>query len=345
MIFSPDDTKYMRRALALARAGAGHVSPNPMVGAVITAPDGRIIGEGWHRRFGGPHAEVNAVRSVADADRALFPQSTIYVTLEPCSHYGKTPPCAKLLVECGFRRVVVAAGDPNPQVAGRGIAMLRQAGIEVDEGLLADESRSLNAAFHTAHILHRPFITLKWAMSADGFMDCDRAADGRPAKFSTPLTQTLVHARRAVHDAIAVGARTALADNPRLDTRLFAGPSPRPVVFDHRGIASEAPLLADPRRTIYISQSTPLEETLRSLYREEGITSLLVEGGASLLNSFIQSGLWDEAYVEVSPHPLASSGRIPAPAIGAIPCKVEKFGSNTVSTYRSEACAARFGKR
>ena len=146
--------KYMRRALRLAYNGYGFVSPNPMVGAVIAGPDGQIIGEGWHRAYGGPHAEVNAVASVDEHDRALFPESTIYVTLEPCSHYGKTPPCAKLLTECGFKRVVVGAGDPNPKVAGRGIAMLRDAGIEVVEGVLEAECRLINKRFMTAHFCH-----------------------------------------------------------------------------------------------------------------------------------------------------------------------------------------------
>lgn len=345
MTFTATDTAYMRRALQLARAGAGHVSPNPMVGAVIAAPDGRIIGQGWHRVYGGPHAEVNAVRSAAPADRELLPQSTIYVTLEPCSHYGKTPPCAKLLAECGFRRVVVAAGDPNPRVAGRGIAMLRQAGVEVDTGLLADESMALNAAFHTAHTLRRPFITLKWAMSADGFMDHLRQPDGPAARFSTAVTQTAVHSRRACHDAIAAGAATVLADNPRLDTRLVAGHSPRPVVFDRHAIADGAPLLSDPRSTIHLTDGAPLADTLARLYSDEGITSMLVEGGASLLRSFIEAGLWDEAYVEVAPRALGENGRTKAPAMPCAPLEVVHTGPNTVFTYRSQACSERFPKR
>ena len=175
--FSAADRVYMARALQLARAGRGHVSPNPMVGAVIVSADGRIIGEGWHRRFGQGHAEVNAVASVAEADRPLLHSATIYVTLEPCSHYGKTPPCAKLLIDCGIGRVVIASGDPNPKVSGRGVAMLREAGIEVAEGLMADEARALNRPFMTAHTLRRPFVTLKWAQSADGFMDHDRTGE------------------------------------------------------------------------------------------------------------------------------------------------------------------------
>lgn len=318
----PADNMFMRRALQLAANGRGFVSPNPMVGAVIVGPDGTIIGEGWHRAYGGPHAEVQAVASVPEHLRPLFPESTIYVTLEPCSHYGKTPPCAKLLAECGFRRVVVGAGDPNPRVSGRGIAMLRQAGIDVAEGVLAEECRRLNRRFMTAHTLRRPFVTLKWAQSADGFID---------GHFSTPASATEVHALRAVHDAIAVGARTVLTDNPRLDTRLVAGHSPRPVVFDRHHIAAGAPLLADARGTIYIDNDAPLAETLHSLYADHGITSLLVEGGASLLASFIAAGLWDEARIERAP--FALHGHTKAPILPVLPTSIHHIAPNTILTY------------
>lgn len=326
---------YMHRALQLARNGRGFVSPNPMVGAVIVDPDGRIIGEGWHRRYGGPHAEVNAVASVSDADRSRLPQSTIYVTLEPCSHYGKTPPCAKLLVDCGFRRVVVGAGDPNPKVSGRGIAMLREAGIEVVEGVLAAECRLLNKRFMTAHALHRPFVTLKWAQSADGFMDVCREPGAKAARFSTALSAVTVHRRRAVHDAIAVGAATVLADSPRLDTRLVAGASPRPVVFDRSRLGVDRFLSQDSRKPIHITADMPLEQVLGGLYADENITSLLVEGGASLLHSFIESGLWDEAFVEVAPRRLGTRGRVSAPAMPCAPVSSAVCDGNTVFRYVS----------
>lgn len=332
----------MRRALQLAINGRGFVSPNPMVGAVITGPDGRIIGEGWHRVYGGPHAEVNAVASVSDEDSALFHQSTIYVTLEPCSHYGKTPPCAKLLIDCGFRRVVVGAGDPNPRVAGRGIAMLREAGIEVVEGVLDEECRLLNKRFMTAHSLGRPFVTLKWAQSADGFMDAERGAHDKAVRFSTPLSAVTVHARRAVHDAIAVGAATAIADSPRLDTRLVAGRSPRPVVFDRAGLGIPGVLLDDPRKTIYIREDRPLGETLADFYRLENITSILVEGGPSLLRSFIEAGLWDEAFVEVAPFMLGASGRAKAPAMPCAAADVRICDSNMLFHYLSDGFITRF---
>lgn len=332
MTFSTEDHIFMRRALDLAANGRGHVSPNPMVGAVITDRAGRIIGEGWHRRFGGPHAEVNAVRSVSEADRALLHESTIYVTLEPCSHYGKTPPCAKLLTECGFARVVVGAGDPNPRVSGRGIAMIREAGIRVDTGLLADESVALNRTFMTAQQLRRPFVTLKWAQSADGFMDCRRGAGEPAARFSTQLSRQLVHFRRACHDAIAVGAGTAIADNPSLTVRDIWGNSPKAVIFDRHGLTATAPC-AIRDRAIIIDGSSPLDSTLGMLFSEHGITSLLVEGGPSLLRGFINSGLWDEAFVETAPFSLGERGTAPAPVIASTPAGCMYINQNRVNFY------------
>ncbi len=332
-VFTDFDRKCMHRALQLARAGLGHTSPNPMVGAVIAAPDGRIIGEGWHRHFGGPHAEVNAVRSVREADLALLPQSTIYVTLEPCSHYGKTPPCAKMLCECRFRRVVIAAGDPNPKVSGRGVRMLRDAGITVDEGLMEKEDRELNRAFMTSQILRRPFVTLKWAQSADGFMDARRSYGEGAYRFSIPLTSQLVHWRRALHDAIAVGARTVLADRPRLDVRLIEGQSPRPVVFDRHCLISPACLSQMRSDAIVIDSDEPLADVMHRLYADFGISSLLVEGGAGLLRSFLAAGLWDEAWVEVSHICLGHEGAVMAPAIAQLPEKTVIISHNSVNFY------------
>jgi len=313
-----DDTFYMSRALQLARNGLGMTSPNPMVGAVIVAPDGRVIGEGWHRRYGGPHAEVNAVRSVSDADRRVLCDSTIYVTLEPCAHYGKTPPCALLLVETGFRRVVVGAVDPFAKVDGRGLAILREGGCQVDTGVLADESRSLNARFFTAHTHHRPFVTLKWAQSSDGFMDHVRD-DGQGAiRFSSRLGQTLVHRLRANHDAIAVGAGTVLADSPRLDVRLWHGTNPRRVVVDRHGLVG--------------NPTSDFAEILHSLYTE-GVTSVLVEGGASLLRSIIAAGLWDVARIEIADATLAERGTAPAPSLGCSPFRALTLADNKVYYY------------
>lgn len=325
------EEKYMRRALKLARHGLGNTSPNPMVGAVIVDNSGRIIGEGYHRRCGEGHAEVNAIASVADADRGALRDATMYVTLEPCSHYGKTPPCAKLIIDTGIPRVVVGAGDPFKEVAGRGIRMMREAGIEVAEGIMAAESRALNRRFMTAHEQQRPFVTLKWARSADGFMDSDRA-DGLPAKFSTPLTAMLVHRLRSLHDAILVGSGTALADNPRLDCRLWPGRSPRPVVIDRRGRLDEASLwMSNP---IILTDSDDLESNLKTLY-SKGITSVLVEGGAELLQSFINSGLWDAARIETAPFTLGSHGRVAAPQIARHPDRTETIGGNKIEYYNN----------
>lgn len=268
------DIKYMRRALQLARCGRFDTAPNPMVGAVVVCQD-KIIGEGYHRRHGEAHAEVNAI--VAVKDRSLLTDSTIYVTLEPCSHYGKTPPCAQLIIDSGIPRVVVGSLDPNERVSGQGIAMLRKAGIEVVTGILDNECRQLNRRFITAHTLRRPYIALKWAQSIDGFIDSDRPDDAHAARLSSPLTATLMHRYRACHEAIMVGSNTLRRDRPALTVRLWDGRNPRRIDATHN-----------------------LPRLLSQLF-DQGITSLLVEGGALLLQSFIDAGLYDEIRVETAP--------------------------------------------
>lgn len=317
------DVRYMRRALELAARGQGFTAPNPMVGAVIVAPDGRIIGEGWHRRCGEGHAEVNAVASVSDADRPLLRESTIYVTLEPCSHYGKTPPCSLLIINEGIPKVVVGAGDPNPKVNGRGIRMLREAGIEVVTGVLARESVMLNHVFFTSQIAGRPMITLKWARSADGFMDAVRGEREPAYAFSTPLTQLGVMKLRGENEAVLTTAATVIADNPRLTLRNWAGRQPCRFVLDRRGIvgvdcglrregalfltASEYPeLLSD-------DPAEALEAPFRILRRDFGITSVLVEAGPRYLAPLLEAGLWDRVRMEVSPVVLGAQGTHPAP--------------------------------
>lgn len=300
------DEKYMARCLQLARRGELTTSPNPMVGAVIVH-DGRIIGEGWHRCYGGPHAEVNAVRSVRPEDEHLLPHSTIYVSLEPCSHWGKTPPCAELLVEKSFRRVVVGCLDPNEKVAGRGIRRLQEAGIEVVVGVLEAECRWLNRKFITFHSLHRPYITLKWAESADGFIDRQResANDGEPVHFSSPWTQMLVHRLRATHEAILVGRRTWELDRPSLTTRLWPGKSPKKLVLttklkdDELGIKdgqSQPKLIPNLSALSALATVQPSKNPHSSILSP--IQSILVEGGAQTLQSFIDADLWDETYIE-----------------------------------------------
>lgn len=301
-----DDERYMARCLQLARHGELTTAPNPMVGAVIVH-EGRIIGEGWHRKYGGPHAEVNAVQSVRPDDEPLLREATIYVSLEPCSHWGKTPPCAELLVEKGFQRVVVGTLDPNEKVAGRGIKRLREAGAEVIVGVMEAECRWLNRKFFMQHEHHRPWITLKWAESADGFIDRHRESrerDGEPVKFSTPWTQMLVHRLRATHEAILVGRRTWELDQPSLTTRLWPGKSPRRLILTDSplalpGVGAEC---AEQVSTVQFSMVTAPSLQGRA-EGESGIPpyqSLLVEGGAKTLQSFIDADLWDEAFIERS---------------------------------------------
>lgn len=324
---------YMQRALQLARNGYGMTAPNPMVGAVIVEPSGRIIGQGWHRVCGSAHAEVNAVGAVRPAHRHLLTESTMYVTLEPCSHYGRTPPCSKLIIDCGIPRVCVAAVDPFSKVAGRGIAMLREAGVEVETGLMDTESQQLNAVFNTAHTLHRPFVTLKWAQSADGFMDAERTDNGAAMAFSTATSRLAVHRLRGASEAIMVGSGTALADRPRLDNRLWPGRSPQPIVLDRRQ-RLDTNLL--PPGTI-VATAQDLAQTLHSLYADHGITSVLVEGGAQLLESFIAEGLWDAARIETAPHALGTHGRAKAPALSAPAIAVLSTEPNTVVWYSNNA--------
>ena len=298
------DERYMRRALCLAGNGLLDASPNPMVGAVLVDPSGKIIGEGWHRRCGEGHAEVNAVASVADT--SLLRNATMYVTLEPCSHYGKTPPCASLIIEKGIPRVAIGCLDPFEKVAGRGVRMLKDAGVEVVTGCLEKECLELNEKFVTSHRRKRPFVTLKWAESADGYID---------GKISTPLTSMLTHRLRATHDAILVGSGTVLADNPRLDTRLYAGHSPLRVILDRRGRVMDA---VDGTTIIYREFSS-LNDVLEDLYKR-GITSVLVEGGAELHRSFIDSGLWDAMRIERGCKNI--NGKVKAPCLSS-DCEVE----------------------
>lgn len=315
----------MRRALQLARQGAGHTSPNPMVGAVIVSPDGKIIGEGWHRKCGQGHAEVNAVASVNDP--SFLKDSTIYVTLEPCSHYGKTPPCAKLIIEQGIPRVVVGALDPFVKVSGRGVAMLREAGVEVVVGVLEEECRILNCRFMTAHTTGRPWVQLKWAQTADGFIALPPEAGENPLHMSTPVTMRLMHRQRALCDAIVVGAATARIDDPSLTTRYWPGKSPLRVVLSRQlSIPDNLKLLNDGMPTIiynsmknetrgvveYVKMDTSDPQMwLTDLYRR-GITSVMVEGGTDVLQQMIDAGAWDEARIEVSPRRVGHGTEAPS---------------------------------
>lgn len=325
------DEKYMRRAMELAINGRGAVKSNPMVGAVIVHGD-RIIGEGFHCEYGKAHAEVNAIRSVKE--EALLPESTMYVTLEPCSHYGKTPPCAELIIQKRIPRVVIGTLDPYPEVAGRGVEMLKKAGVEVVTGLLENELNELNRPFMTAHLRKRPYVILKWAQSADGFIDRKRTDASLPAVvLSSPESMRLVHKLRAEVSAIMVGTNTALLDNPALTVRHWVGENPVRVVLDRSlRIPSDYKLLDGSVPTLiftakqaecsknieYITidfSANLLSQVLEHLYQRKLIT-LLVEGGSTLHNLFLKENLWDEIRMEET-SVLLHDG-VPAPDLSVI---------------------------
>lgn len=306
-----NDDKYMRRCFSLAKQGLGRVSPNPLVGSVIVK-EGNIIGEGYHQKYGAPHAEVNAIRSVENADD--LKSSTIYVNLEPCSHHGKTPPCADLIVASGIPNVVVCNADPNPVVAGKGIKKMIEAGINVKTGVLENEGRFLNRRFFTTQEKKRPYIILKWAQSADGFMDKDRSSTDKGVHWiSHPNTKKWVHKWRTEEDAILVGGRTIGNDNPSLTAREYKGTNPLRVVLSLNGdIPKSATILTDGMPTLVFNQKIsnhkgntewvqfPKEDFLNACLADlvkRNISSVFVEGGWETLQRFIDAGLWDEARV------------------------------------------------
>lgn len=302
-----DDERYMRRCLQLAANGLQGAHPNPMVGAVIVVND-RIIGEGYHVRCGEGHAEVNAFASVRSEDEHLLPEATIYVSLEPCSHYGKTPPCADLIISKGVRRVVVGTVDPFAEVQGRGLAKLREAGIEVTVGVLEEECRWLNRRFFTYHTLHRPYIILKWAQTANGFID----DHGKALLISNEQTQMLSHQLRAEEDAILVGHTTADRERPQLTVRHWHGSDPKRIVLTHQ---------------------RPLSQLIDDLY-QQGVQSLIVEGGLQSHEAFIKAGYYDEVRVETAPVTVTDGTRAPRlPSEVSLYRKME-CGDNTLCYYR-----------
>ena len=320
------ENKYMARCISLARNGTGNVAPNPMVGAVIVH-QGKIIGEGYHRKYGEAHAEANAIASVRD--ESLLKEATIYVSLEPCSHYGKTPPCAELIIKKQIPRVVIGCLDPFPEVSGRGVRMLREAGVEVVTGVMEEEARELNRVFMTFQEKRRPYIYLKWAQSADGFMDRLRTDNSLPAVvFSSSETLRRVHHLRANVAAIMVGTQTALLDNPSLTVRHWAGKSPVRVVLDRTlRIPPHYHLLDGAVKTLvftaveavsrenveYVTidfDRPVLPQVMHELYVRK-LDSLMVEGGATLLGHFLEDGLWDQMLVETAPVNLESGVKAP----------------------------------
>lgn len=339
----------MARCFELARGGMGNTAPNPMVGAVIVH-DGKIIGEGFHRKCGEAHAEVNAVASVRD--ESLLHESTLYVSLEPCSHYGKTPPCAELILKKGIPRVVVGCLDPFPEVSGRGMRMLREAGVEVVTGVLEEEARALNSAFMTFQLQKRSYVYLKWAQSADGFLDRIRKdATERPVVLSSPETLRRVHKLRSEVAAILVGTRTALLDDPSLTVRHWAGHSPVRIVLDRMlRLPATSHLLDGTVPTLVLTaseaESRPNVEyvqidfgqnvpgqILQLLYARK-LNSLMVEGGSLLLTDFLDAGLWDEAWVETAS--VALGNGVPAPAVKGVLCRSDLRCGHVLQTWKRE---------
>ena len=307
---------YIAHCIEIAQKGAYFVAPNPMVGAVLVRnSDETILAEGYHERYGEGHAEVNCF---AEAERRMakgesYKDCTLFVSLEPCSHYGKTPPCAKLIIEKGVGRVVVGMLDPNPLVAGKGVQMLRDAGIEVVVGVLEDQCREQNKRFLCLHEKHRPYVILKWAQTGDGFIDIKRTS-GSPIKISTPATKQIVHRMRAENMAIMVGTNTVLLDNPRLLNTHWEGRNPIRVTLDrHHRIPADARIFSDDSETIVYRDRTDWPFVLSDL-ASRNIHSILVEGGTTLLAHILQTGIWDEIHVEVAPEIMIGDG-VPAPKI------------------------------
>lgn len=303
--------KYIERCLQLAKNGLGNTYPNPLVGSVIVLHN-KIIGEGWHKKAGEAHAEVNAVRSVAD--KSLLRKATIYVSLEPCSHFGKTPPCSDLIIASGIKKVVIGTVDPFSKVAGRGIQKLLAAGCDVSVGVLEEKCAFLNRRFFTFHQKKRPYILLKWAQTNNRFIAPEQQNERQPVWISNAYSKQLTHKWRSEEQAILIGTNTAIKDNPKLDTRLWNGKNPVRIVLD-RGlkIPEDSHIFDGNTKTIVLSERTKpngnnvLFETIdfknsvaaqicEVLYRHE-LQSVIIEGGSQTLQTFINENLWDEARV------------------------------------------------
>ncbi len=352
------DPMYMARCLELAQNGQGNVAPNPMVGAVIVH-NNVIIGEGYHVQYGEAHAEVNALNSVKD--KSLLRESTMYVSLEPCSHFGKTPPCTDRIIEAGIPRVVIASVDVNPKVSGRGIETLRKAGCDVTVGVLERETRELNRRFFTYNTRKRPYIIFKWAQTLDGFIDRARKPGEEPEWITNELSRSLVHRWRSEEQAIMVGTNTVERDNPRLNVRDWTGRSPLRIVIDRKlrlpiasnvfdgslptllfvgnntsATANRPKFAAIPNlEMVTIDFAKGMEvQLLKELYDRE-IVSVMVEGGAMLINSFVQKGLWDEARVFVG-NKFFGNG-VKAPNFTGVLTTYDEIGDSKLFVYRNGA--------
>ncbi|MCB0542485.1 MAG: bifunctional diaminohydroxyphosphoribosylaminopyrimidine deaminase/5-amino-6-(5-phosphoribosylamino)uracil reductase RibD [Saprospiraceae bacterium] len=337
--------RYMRRCFDLALLGAGKVSPNPMVGALLEYK-GRIIGEGWHRQFGGPHAEVNCIDSVREDNRAFIPHATLYCSLEPCFHYGKTPPCVDLILREKIGKVVIANLDPNPKVAGQSVEKMRAAGVEVTIDVLKEQGSELNRYFFKWIRTGRPYVILKWAQTADGFIG--RESERTP--ISGPAAMHLVHKWRSEVDAILVGTKTALTDNPRLDIRHYFGKTPLRAVLD---IAGKIPaghfLLDDSTPTLVFGKtragdfkhtqftghkSTIDPEEIAEQIGAKGCAILLVEGGSVLHEQFIGQNAWDEIRILTNKKRLGTGISAPGLPPGAALSESMAIGDDLVEVFR-----------
>jgi diaminohydroxyphosphoribosylaminopyrimidine deaminase / 5-amino-6-(5-phosphoribosylamino)uracil reductase len=341
--------KYMSRCIELAQKGAMEVSPNPMVGCVIVH-NGKIIGEGYHKKYGDAHAEVNAIASVKDKE--LLRQGTMYVSLEPCAHHGKTPPCSDLIVKNRIPKVVIGTTDPFAKVAGKGIEKLKKNGVDVTLNVLQERCLELNKRFFTFHEKKRPYILLKWAQTSDGFIDINRQAEnfGEPTWITGTDALVSVHRMRALEDAILVGPRTAEKDNPSLTVRLVEGKNPLRIILDRNlKLSPRLNLFDNSTETLVINaiknqikgntelvridySKNVLPQILEVLYKKEKL-SLIVEGGRKLLQSFIDLGLWDEAHV-YNGDILFSDG-VPAPQLKGEIVSTEIIGKDFLQIFRN----------
>lgn len=334
----------MQRCFDLATLARGKTGLNPLVGAVLVF-EGRIIGEGWHRHYGGPHAEVNAIASVKKEDRHLIKKSTLYVSLEPCSHFGKTPPCTDLILQYEIPKVVVGMTDPNPLVSGNGIRRLKNSGVHVITDVCKEKAQKLNRVFLTNQHLKRPFITIKFAQSTDGFL----GKKNKRTPISNPVTNQWVHKLRSENDAIGVGRKTAEIDNPQLTTRLYPGKSPMRLLFSKSGIinanwsifdrAAASCLIGNfcpqdlPSGLTFIKKGKSLTETFRHLYSELKIGSILIEGGSELIQSILSENLWDEI-IQITGDTSLEKG-IRAPDLsGLSPVKSFSIINDDIKIYR-----------
>ncbi|MCJ8155019.1 bifunctional diaminohydroxyphosphoribosylaminopyrimidine deaminase/5-amino-6-(5-phosphoribosylamino)uracil reductase RibD [Chryseobacterium sp. SSA4.19] len=338
------DEHYIQRCIELAQKAIGKTYPNPLVGSVIVH-NGKIIGEGYHHKAGEPHAEINAINSVTD--KSLIPESTIYVSLEPCAHYGKTPPCALKIKELGFKRVVIGAMDSHDKVNGKGKKIIQDAGIEVTSGILEHECIELNKRFFTYHEKKRPYIILKWAESGDGFLD----KDFKPSSISNALVNQFVHQLRADEHAILVGTKTALTDNPSLTVRNASGINPIRILIDFDlKVPNNFNLYSNDARTIVLNsvkeeteshiqyikmgKENFLSDLIKALYKEQ-IQSIIVEGGSFTLQQFIDAGLWDEAIV-IKNKNLSLERGTKAPEFSYTPKNTEPFSDNIIEFYQPD---------